>query len=43
MSETGSEATVGIESVDGADAVQHSFNAPMSVSTALAYDFTPGP
>jgi len=38
---TGNSATVGIESLDGTNGFEHSFNTPMSVSTANALRFTP--
>lgn len=38
---TGGSATVGIESPDGRSGRQHSFNTPMSVSTAGALRYTP--
>jgi hypothetical protein len=40
---TGNQATVGMESLDGARGVQHSFNVPDAVATMRAIRYTPRP
>jgi hypothetical protein len=40
---TGSSATIGLESLNGAAGVQHSFNAAGSATTGKALRFIPSP